>query len=135
MRPPRSRRACSRGPRSALPAGGRWAPEMAVTPAPQSGPSKRIAVVVNGQRRELTVASRQTLAELLREDLRLTGTKVGCNRAECGSCTVLMDGRPVFACSVLAVEARGRVVETVEGLEGPGGLHPLQAAFIEHDAV
>jgi aerobic-type carbon monoxide dehydrogenase small subunit (CoxS/CutS family) len=108
---------------------------MAVTPAPQSGPSKRIAVVVNGERRELTVASRQTLAELLREDLRLTGTKVGCNRAECGSCTVLMDGRPVFACSVLAVEARGRVVETVEGLEGPGGLHPLQTAFIEHDAV
>lgn len=97
--------------------------------------AKAITVVVNGERRTLTVASRQTLAELLREDLRLTGTKVGCNRAECGSCTVLMDGRPVFACSVLAVETGGRSIETVEGLEGPGGLHPLQAAFIEHDAV
>ena len=109
---------------------------MAVTPAVQAGAtSKRIALVVNGERHELTVASRQTLAELLREDLRLTGTKVGCNRAECGSCTVLMGGRPVFACTVLSVEAAGQTVETVEGLEGPEGLHPLQAAFIQHDAV
>lgn len=109
---------------------------MAVTPAVQAGAtSKRIALVVNGERHELTVASRQTLAELLREDLRLTGTKVGCNRAECGSCTVLMGGRPVFACTVLSVEAAGQTVETVEGLEGPAGLHPLQAAFIQHDAV
>jgi aerobic-type carbon monoxide dehydrogenase small subunit (CoxS/CutS family) len=90
---------------------------------------------VNGTRHELEVPARRTLAELLREQLRLTGTKVGCNRAECGSCTVVLDGRAVFACSVLAVEVDGRAVETVEGLDGPGGLHPLQAAFIEHDAV
>ena len=109
---------------------------MTVTPPVQAAArSKAIALVVNGKRCALTVASRQTLAELLREDLRLTGTKVGCNRAECGSCTVLMGGRPVFACTVLAVEAAGQTVETVEGLEGPEGLHALQAAFIEHDAV
>jgi aerobic-type carbon monoxide dehydrogenase small subunit (CoxS/CutS family) len=109
---------------------------VAVTSAVQGGAtSKSIALVVNGERRELRVASRQTLAELLREDLRLTGTKVGCNRAECGSCTVLMDGRPVFSCTVLSVEAGGHTVETVEGLETPAGLHALQAAFIEHDAV
>jgi xanthine dehydrogenase YagT iron-sulfur-binding subunit len=107
-----------------------------MTPAVQGGTtSRRIALVVNGKRHDLTVASRQTLAELLREDLRLTGTKVGCNRAECGSCTVLLGGRPVFACTVLSVEAAGQTVETVEGLEAPDGLHPLQAAFIEHDAV
>ena len=107
-----------------------------MTPAVRGGAtSKSIALVVNGERRALTVASRQTLAELLREDLRLTGTKVGCNRAECGSCTVLMDGRPVFSCTVLSVEAAGHTVETVEGLETPEGLHALQAAFIEHDAV
>lgn len=94
-----------------------------------------ISVVVNGERRDLEVAARRTLAELVREDLGLTGTKVGCNRAQCGSCTVVLDGRAVFACTVLAVEADGRVVQTVEGLEGPEGLHPLQAAFIEHDAV
>jgi aerobic-type carbon monoxide dehydrogenase small subunit (CoxS/CutS family) len=109
---------------------------VAVTPAVRGGAtSKSIALVVNGERRELTVASRQTLAELLREDLRLTGTKVGCNRAECGSCTVLMGGRPVFACTVLSVEAAGQAVETVEGLQAGAELHPLQAAFIEHDAV
>src|SRR5688500_14675793 len=110
---------------------------MAVTTphARSAAASKSIALVVNGQRREVTVASRQTLAELLREDLRLTGTKVGCNRAECGSCTVLMGGRPVFACTVLSVEAAGQTVETVEGLQAGADLHPLQAAFIEHDAV
>src|SRR3984893_2673047 len=88
--------------------------------------TRPVSLVVNGQ------VSR---VELLREALALTGTKVGCTRAECGSCTVVLDGRAVFSCSVLAVEAAGRVVETVEGLAGPDGLHPLQAAFIEHDAV
>lgn len=101
---------------------------IAVSPRP-------VSLVVNGQVRRVEVAPRRTLAELLRENLGLTGTKIGCNRAECGSCTVVLDGRAVFACSVLAVEAAGRVVETVEGLAGPDGLHPLQSAFIEHDAV
>jgi xanthine dehydrogenase YagT iron-sulfur-binding subunit len=94
-----------------------------------------VSLIVNGRVQNLEVSPRRTLAEALREDLGLTGTKVGCNRAECGSCTVVLDGRAVFSCSVLAVEAAGRVVETVEGLAGPDGLHPLQAAFIEHDAV
>jgi aerobic-type carbon monoxide dehydrogenase small subunit (CoxS/CutS family) len=97
--------------------------------------AKRVTLTVNGQARALEVAARRTLAEVLREDLALTGTKVGCNRAECGSCTVLLDGRAVFACTVLAVETAGRSVLTVEGLADGAGLHPLQEAFIEHDAV
>jgi aerobic-type carbon monoxide dehydrogenase small subunit (CoxS/CutS family) len=96
---------------------------------------KRVSFIVNGRRRAIDVAARQTLAEALRDDLRLTGTKVGCNRAECGSCTVVVDGRAVFACTVLTVEAAGREVLTVEGLAGEDGLHPLQEAFIEYDAV
>jgi len=97
--------------------------------------TKRIAFTVNGQAHTLEVAARRTLAETLRYDLGLTGTKVGCNRAECGSCTVVLDGRAVFACTVLTVEVAGRTVTTVEGLAGADGLHPLQEAFIEHDAV
>jgi xanthine dehydrogenase YagT iron-sulfur-binding subunit len=96
---------------------------------------KRVRFSVNGQAVVLEVAARRTLAEALREDLGLTGTKVGCNRAECGSCTVLVDGRAVFACTMLAVEMAGRDVTTVEGLARDGQLHPLQEAFIEHDAV
>lgn len=97
--------------------------------------TKRVRLLVNEQSHELEVPARRTLAEVLREDLALTGTKVGCNRAECGSCTVLLDGRAVFACTVLAVEAGDRRILTVEGLAGPDGPSPLQAAFIEHDAV
>src|ERR1700730_11702731 len=96
---------------------------------------RQVSFTVNGRSCSVEVPARRTLAETLREALALTGTKVGCTRAECGSCTVVLDGRAVFSCSVLAVEAAGRVVETVEGLAGPDGLHPLQAAFIEHDAV
>jgi len=102
---------------------------------PVAASTRRVVLTVNGRPCVLEVAARRTLAEMLREDLQLTGTKIGCNRAECGSCTVVLDGRAVFSCSVLAVEAAGRRVETVEGLAGPAGLHPLQEAFIEHDAV
>jgi aerobic-type carbon monoxide dehydrogenase small subunit (CoxS/CutS family) len=104
-----------------------------VTPTAER--SKRIALTVNGGHHDVDVPARRTLAEMLRQDLGLTGTKVGCNRAECGSCTVVLDGRAVFACTVLAVEAAGRHVTTVEGLAAPRGLHPLQEAFIEYDAV
>jgi xanthine dehydrogenase YagT iron-sulfur-binding subunit len=97
--------------------------------------NKRIAMTVNGKSCVVEVDARDTLAEVLRDDLGLTGTKVGCNRAECGSCTVVLDGRAVFSCSVLAVELDGRVVQTVEGLADGDELHPLQTAFIEHDAV
>ena len=96
---------------------------------------KHIALCVNGKKVQADVESRITLAEFLREELRLTGTKVGCNRAECGSCTVILDGEPVYSCSMLAVEAAGTEILTIEGLENNTKLHPLQEAFIEHDAL
>ncbi|MGD8520901.1 MAG: (2Fe-2S)-binding protein [Desulfobacterales bacterium] len=96
---------------------------------------KHIALWVNGKKVQAEVESWITLAEFLREELQLTGTKVGCNRAECGSCTVILDGDPVYSCSMLAVEAAGTEILTVEGLENSGRLHPLQEAFIEHDAL
>lgn len=96
---------------------------------------KRIALTVNGKKVERDIDSRMTLAEFLREELDLTGTKVGCNRGECGSCTVIMDGNPVLSCTVLGVEAAGRDVLTIEGLTDVGRLHPIQEAFIEHDAL
>lgn len=94
-----------------------------------------IALTVNGKKVESDIDSRMTLAEFLREELDLTGTKVGCNRGECGSCTVIMDGNPVLSCTVLGVEATGREVLTIEGLADVGKLHPIQEAFIEHDAL
>jgi xanthine dehydrogenase YagT iron-sulfur-binding subunit len=97
-------------------------------------PRTTIEVTVNGTRRRIDVEDRWTLAELLRDHLGLTGTKIGCDRGECGACTVLLDGKPVYSCSNLAVWADGRSVESVEGLATGGTLHPLQRAFIEHDA-
>lgn len=91
-------------------------------------------VRVNGQPHRIEVEDRWTLAELLRDHLHLAGTKIGCDRGECGVCTVLLDGAPVYACSYLAVWADGASVETVEGLAQAGRLHPVQRAFIEHDA-
>ncbi len=97
---------------------------------------KQISLTVNGKKVKVEVDCRTTLAEFLREELGLTGTKVGCNRAECGSCTVLLDGKPVYSCTILAVEAGGREILTIEGLtEEEGKLHPLQEAFIEEDAL
>ena len=97
---------------------------------------KRIALTINGKRIEEDIDSRMTLAEFLRETLGVTGTKVGCNRAECGSCTVILDGNPVYSCTVLAVEAGGKEVLTIEGLtKEEGRLHPLQEAFVEEDAL
>ena len=96
---------------------------------------KQITLRVNGKKVQADIESRITLAEFLREELRLTGTKVGCNRAECGSCTVLLDGEPVYSCSLLAVEAAGTEILTIEGLANNTDLHPLQEAFIEHDAL
>ncbi len=89
---------------------------------------------INGEIYEDEIDTRRTLLELLRENFNLTGTKKGCNEGECGACTVLLDGRPVNSCLVLAVEAEGRNIETVEGLSKDGELHPLQRAFIEHGA-
>ncbi len=95
-----------------------------------------VRINVNGDPYELAVDSRSTLLDVLREDLRLTGTKRGCGDGDCGACTVLLDGRPVNSCLTLAVEADGREVTTIEGLAPSGsGLHPLQEAFIEKGAV
>lgn len=96
---------------------------------------RRIHVEVNGVLSEHEVPVRYTLAELLREEMGLTGTKLGCNRAECGACTVLLDGKPVFSCTVLAAEADWRKVETVEGITLKKGVHPLHAALLKHDGL
>lgn len=89
---------------------------------------------INGREHRVTVEPRVTLLDALRDHLDLTGAKRVCDRGTCGACTVLLDGRTAYACSVLAVEARGREIETVEGLARGEELHPLQAAFVEHDA-
>jgi carbon-monoxide dehydrogenase small subunit len=90
---------------------------------------RRIACTVNGVRREAEVEPRLLLVYFLRENLGLTGTNVGCDTSSCGSCTVLMDGKSVKACTVLAVQADGAEITTIEGLASDGQLHPLQEAF------
>ena len=104
-------------------------------PAAQTSsvPHTTIQITVNGAARKIEVEDRWTLVEVLRDHLGLTGAKIGCDRGECGACTVLLDGKPVYSCSQLAVWADGRSVETVEGLAQNGHLDPLQQAFIEHD--
>jgi len=94
-----------------------------------------IDLVVNGERYELEVEPQETLVEVLRERLHLTGTKEGCGIGDCGTCIVLLDGAPVNSCLVLAVGAKGRQVSTIEGLAGEAGLHPLQESFLEKGAV
>ena len=90
-----------------------------------------IHVTVNGVTQDLQVESRLLLVHLLRENLRLTGTHIGCDTTHCGACTVLLDGEPVKSCTVLAVQADGADITTVEGLEQNGKLHPIQEAFWE----
>lgn len=102
--------------------------------APPPPARTAISLQVNGVRHHVDVEDRWTLAELLRDHLDLTGTKIGCDRSECGACTVLLDGKPVYACSQLAVWADGADVQTVEGLVQDGRLSPLQQAFIDHNA-
>ena len=92
-------------------------------------------LTVNGRERELEVSARETLLSVLRERLHLTGAKPGCERGECGACTVLIDGENVYSCLTLAVACAGRQVTTIEGITTPGELHPMQRAFVEHDAV
>jgi carbon-monoxide dehydrogenase small subunit len=90
-----------------------------------------IQLRVNGAEHKVSVESRLLLVHLLREDLRLTGTHIGCDTTHCGACTVLLDGEPVKSCTVLAVQADGADIGTVEGLEQNGKLHPIQEAFWE----
>lgn len=98
------------------------------------GPTVRTAVTVNGEQVDLDHDARVTLLDFLRENRDLTGAKKGCNRGECGSCTVLVDGRRANACMVLLAGIHGAEITTVEGLAADGELHPMQRAFIDHDA-
>ncbi len=94
-----------------------------------------IALRLNGEPVEVAFAPHKTLLEVLREDLGLTGTKHGCELGECGTCAVLVDGKPVLSCLVLGLECEGREVATIEGMAGPEGLHPLQKAFADLGAA
>jgi xanthine dehydrogenase YagT iron-sulfur-binding subunit len=100
------------------------------TPAPVVA---KVALRVNGQRYEVEVDTRTTLLDLLRERLRLTGTKKGCDQGQCGACTVILDGRRINSCLSLAVMHEGAEITTIEGLGTPDRLHPMQAAFVKHD--
>jgi aerobic carbon-monoxide dehydrogenase small subunit len=97
--------------------------------------TKTIHITVNCKALELTVEPNQTLLEVIREKLCLTGTKAGCLVGDCGACTVLMDGKPVNSCLVLAVQADAKQVTTIEGVETSQGLHPLQTAFVDKGAI
>ena len=96
---------------------------------------KSVVLRVNGEEQELLIHPHRTLAEVLREELQLTGTKLSCNEGACGSCTVLLDGLPVRSCLLLAADVEGREITTIEGLAEEGKLHPLQASFVEHYAI
>ena len=94
-----------------------------------------LRIVVNGKPVAVKVNPTWTLLRVLREQLRLTGTKKGCEQGDCGACTIILDGKAVNACLVLALQAEGKEIETIEGLGTPEKLHPLQASFIRHGAV
>ena len=94
-----------------------------------------IALTVNGQSHDVLIEPRMTLLDVLRDDLGLTGSKKGCDLGNCGSCTVLIDNKPILSCLLLAIEAQGRNIVTIEGLAQNGQLHPLQQAFIDYSAL
>lgn len=99
------------------------------------GPEKtNVTLTINGAAKQVSVEPRVTLLDALRNDLDVTGAKRVCDRATCGACTVIMDGKPVYSCTVLAIEAQGHPIQTVEGLEQNGKLHPVQQAFWDNDA-
>ncbi len=104
------------------------------SPAAPRRPTLDLTLTVNGRAHALTIEPRETLLDVLRTRLGLTGTKLSCDVQVCGACTVLLDGLPVSACTVLAYEARDRTVLTIEGLAQGDRLHPLQQAFIDHAA-
>jgi xanthine dehydrogenase YagT iron-sulfur-binding subunit len=115
-----------------------WASPAAAAGArekPESAATHDIVLNLNGSNRPLRVESRTTLAEAVRGPLGLTGTKIGCNRGACSACTVWLDGAPVCSCMMLAVEVGSRAVTTIEGLARGDELHPVQEAFIAHDAM
>lgn len=114
----------------ALPTGGATQPTAAAT----ASEAVSVSLTINGSRHALTIDPRTTLLDLLREHLDLTGTKKGCDQGQCGACTVLMDGRRINSCLTFAVMLDGTQITTIEGLAAKGSLHPLQQAFVDHDA-
>jgi aerobic-type carbon monoxide dehydrogenase small subunit (CoxS/CutS family) len=104
-------------------------------PMPKNSKKVLLNLIVNGQPTKVKVNPTWTLLRVLREELRLTGTKKGCEQGDCGLCTVIMDGKTVNACLVLALQAEGKEIETIEGLGTAEHLHPLQESFIEHGAI
>nr|WP_221715664.1 aldehyde dehydrogenase iron-sulfur subunit PaoA [Sphingobium xanthum] len=106
------------------------APAPAPAPAPATMP---VSLAVNGKRRDLNLDTRTTLLDALREHLKLTGTKKGCDHGQCGACTVIVNGERINSCLSLAVQHQGDEVKTIEGLGTPDKLHPMQAAFVRHD--
>ncbi|NVL91744.1 MAG: (2Fe-2S)-binding protein [Desulfobacterales bacterium] len=95
----------------------------------------KVSFVINGKKREVEIRPNISLLELLRDHLNLTGTKRGCEVGECGACTILLNGRPVNSCLVLAPQINGKTIETIEGLGTESSLHPLQKAFVDKGAV
>jgi carbon-monoxide dehydrogenase small subunit len=98
-------------------------------------PLLSLSLTVNGDAVRRAVPAQRTLLEFLRYDLGLTGSKQGCDKGDCGACTVLLDGKPVLSCLTLAIDAEGSKVETIESLAAGGALHPLQKAFVHHGAA
>jgi xanthine dehydrogenase YagT iron-sulfur-binding subunit len=120
---------------AALPVLGTKTSHAAETPVPVYGPGKvPVELSVNGKKHTLQLEPRVTLLDALRDQLDITGAKRVCDRAECGSCTVIMDGKAVYACAVLAIEAQGKSITTVEAFMGGDKLHPVQQAFVDNDA-
>jgi carbon-monoxide dehydrogenase small subunit len=97
--------------------------------------SDTVPLVVNGEERSVDVEGRTLLVHALRDGLGLTGTHIGCDTSQCGACTVLVDGRAVKSCTVLAHQAEGREITTIEGLAPDGDMHPLQQAFVQHHGL
>jgi len=95
----------------------------------------RLSLVVNGEKHELEVPANRTLLDVLRNELGLKGTKLGCGTGECGACTVLLEGEPVNSCLVIALQTNGKSVVTIEGLSRDGSIHAIQEAFINHGAI
>ena len=115
-------------------AGAATLPGVADAAPPSDQPSiMKVSFKVNGQRQALELDTRTTLLDALREHLKLTGSKKGCDHGQCGACTVIVDGRRINSCLILAVMHEGASVTTIEGLGQPGHLHAMQAAFIQHD--
>ena len=120
---------------AAVPVLGTKVVEAAGEPVKVYGPGKApVELMVNGKKYNLQLEPRVTLLDALRDSLEITGAKRVCDRAECGACTVLLEGKPVYACSVLAIDAQNKPITTVESLMQGDQLHPIQQAFVDHDA-